>query len=201
MKALVLLLSALIFQPGDGIFRESAPRQTEGWLGLYCNGTCALVPASLEYAVDARDEERLTAVSRPRDALVVFRDVPGVAAGPVARAPFELESLQWNTVMPLVLNGSKYELRITAKNQYLEKAVISLRHEGVSQVIFRMPEFVDEAHVSLRFAGDLDHDGKLDLIMSNSGKYSYHPLQLYLSSAAKSGELVREVATWDRYGC
>jgi hypothetical protein len=198
---LALLFAALIFQPGEGIFRESAPRQTEGWVGLYCNGTCALLPASLEYVVDARDEQRLDAASRPRGALFVFRDVPGVVAGPVAEAPYDWGWPYEKTTVPLILNGDRYELSVTSGDQFLNKAVITLRHGEVTQVIFRMPEFVDEAHVELHFAGDLDHDGRLDLIMTNSPKYSYHPVQLYLSSAAKNGELVGEISRWDHYGC
>ena len=198
---IALLLAAMLFQPGEGVFRSEAPRQTQGWLGLYCGQKCELRPASIEYTLDARDEDRINAFSRPREALLLFREVPGLVAGPVAEAYFESESLRRNAVVPLTLGDAKYELRVTAKSEYLEGGVVTLRYGGVSQAIFRMPEFVDEAHLSLRFAGDLDGDGKLDLIMSNSWKYSLHPVQLYLSSAAKKGELVREVAVGERSSC
>lgn len=198
---IALLLAAMLFQPGEGVFRSEAPRNTEGWLGLYCHQKCELLPASIEYTLDPRDEDRINAFSRPREALLLFRDVPGLEAGPVAEGSFEMESLGWKSVVPITLGDAKYELEVSAKNEYLERGLVTLRHGGASQVIFRMPEFVDDAHLSLRFAGDLDGDGRLDLIMANSWKYSLHPIQLYLSSAAKSGELVREVAVAERSSC
>jgi hypothetical protein len=44
----------------------------------------------------------------------------------------------------------------------------------------------------------LDRDGRLDLLVTFSQKYSYHPRQLLLSSGARSGELLAEVARYDR---
>lgn len=198
----ILTLSAQIFLPQEGVFRESAPRQTTGWLGLYCNQTCALQPATLEYALIANDPDRIDAATRPRGALYVFREVPGLKAGPIAEAIFESDApLSHDTVIPMTLNGEAYELRVTAANRLYEKAVITLRHGDRSQVIYRMQKEIDEAHLELNFAGDLDGDGKLDLVMTNSPKYSWYPTTLYLSSAAKPGELVREIVTADRYSC
>lgn len=192
MKLLALLLPALIFQPGPKYFREEAPRRTEGWLGLYCRQTCALRPAVLEYRTFEDEPDRLDAESKPRQALFLFRDVPGLAAGPVTAVQVAASELPRNAAVRL---GAEYELRVNAAGD------VALHHGGVAQTVYRMPAFVDEPQVTLRFAGDLDRDGKLDLIMTNSWKYSYVPLQLYLSSAAAPGELVREVARLDRYGC
>ena len=84
----ILTLSAQLFVPHEGVFRDSAPRKTTGWLGLYCNETCALQPATLEYALLANDPDRLNAATRPRGAVYVFRDVAGLKAGPIAEAMF-----------------------------------------------------------------------------------------------------------------
>lgn len=198
----ILTLAAQLFLPHEGVFRDSAPRKTTGWLGLYCNETCALQEATLEYALIANDPDRLNAATKPRGAWFVFREVPGLKAGPVAEAVCASDApLSHNTVLPMTLHGEAYELRVTAADQLLHKAVITLRHGGESQVIYRMQNEIDEAHVALHFAGDLDGDGKLDLVMTNSPKYSWYPTTLYLSSAAKPGELVREVVTADRYSC
>ena len=57
----------------------------------------------------------------------------------------------------------------------------------------------DEPHFTVHWAGDLDRDGRLDMLVTFSHKYSYHPRQLFLSSGARSDELVAEVARYERF--
>jgi hypothetical protein len=54
-------------------------------------------------------------------------------------------------------------------------------------------------HVS--FAGDLDHDGRLDLIVDLSRHYNESRPTLWLSSAAKEGQLVAMTAELPTTGC
>ena len=190
LLAVLVAATPMIWEPSDGFhFRAEAPRVTTGWLGLYCNGTCALRPATLEYRVDPQFDDLLYTATRPAGARFVFRDV--LLEGPVT-------SLDFEPAFPiaLALNGEAYELRVSA-----DGAVLTLHHRERSQVLYRMPEFTDEPHMTVLFAGDLDRDGKLDLIANLSWKYSLHPLQLFLSSAAGEGELVREVARFERSSC
>lgn len=202
IAAVVVLASAMIFSPSAKLFRSESPRLTEGWLGLYCNQTCALRPASIEYATFAGEPDRLDAYSRPRKAYLMFRDVPGVSAGPVVEAKYDLDvTLGRGSVVPIRLGGDEYELRVTASDDFLNNGVVTLRRGERSQVVYRMPESIDEGHLALVFAGDLDRDGRLDLVMVNSPKYSVSPLTLYLSGAAGEGELLREAARWEHYSC
>jgi len=53
----------------------------------------------------------------------------------------------------------------------------------------------------LRWAGDLDGDGKLDLILAADHHYNLSTTRLFLSSRAKKGELVQEVAKFSTSGC
>lgn len=53
----------------------------------------------------------------------------------------------------------------------------------------------------LLFAGDLDRDGKLDLILDLSDHYDLTQVTLLLSSEAASGQMVGEVATLGTVGC
>jgi hypothetical protein len=70
--------------------------------------------------------------------------------------------------------------------------------EGATlQLLLKEPEVLEDQRASLRWAGDLDRDGKLDLIYNLGGHYTRTRLALYLSSAAKPGELVGLVARWD----
>jgi hypothetical protein len=69
--------------------------------------------------------------------------------------------------------------------------------DATMQLLFKEPEVLEDERASLRWAGDLDRDGKLDLIYNLGGHYTKTRLALYLSSAAKPGELVGLVARWD----
>ena len=59
----------------------------------------------------------------------------------------------------------------------------------------------DDASPVLLFAGDLDRDGKLDLIFNTTDHYNVSRPTLFLSSQAKSGELLGEVAHYESVGC
>ena len=54
----------------------------------------------------------------------------------------------------------------------------------------------DDPRFSLEWAGDLDQDGKPDLIMTLAQKYSSLPNVPFLSSKAGAGELVKQVAEY-----
>ena len=54
----------------------------------------------------------------------------------------------------------------------------------------------DDPHFSLEWAGDLDQDGKPDLIMTLTQKYSSLPTILFLSSKASAGDLVGRAAEY-----
>ena len=54
--------------------------------------------------------------------------------------------------------------------------------------------------ISVSWAGDIDRDGKIDLIIEKS-RYNNSDTVLLLSSAAKAGKHVHEVAKLSRQGC
>jgi hypothetical protein len=56
--------------------------------------------------------------------------------------------------------------------------------------------FADDPHYFVEWAGDLDRDGKLDLVVNLSRKYSLHPYRLLLSSKSKATQLVGEAAVF-----
>lgn len=67
---------------------------------------------------------------------------------------------------------------------------------GERQVLARTTQLddINLGRPALLWAGDLDRDGKIDLLMDVSGHYASMELRLFLSSRAGPGELVREVA-------
>ena len=60
---------------------------------------------------------------------------------------------------------------------------------------------ISEVDHFINFAGDLDHDGRLDLIAHLSRGYNETRPTLWLSSAAKDGELLRMTAELSTTGC
>jgi hypothetical protein len=59
----------------------------------------------------------------------------------------------------------------------------------------------DDAPTAVLFAGDLDGDGRLDLIIDTSEHYNVAQPTLFLSGAAATGELLRAVGRHRRTGC
>ena len=63
--------------------------------------------------------------------------------------------------------------------------------------IYSADGFTDDPHYFVEWAGDLDRDGKLDLIVNLHRKYSWHPYRLLLSSKASALQLVGEAAIFE----
>ena len=59
----------------------------------------------------------------------------------------------------------------------------------------------DDAAPHVLFAGDLDRDGRLDLLFETSDHYNLARPTLFLSSAARSGEFLRQVSEHRAVGC
>lgn len=70
-----------------------------------------------------------------------------------------------------------------------------------SQVLYRWPNGRPDSAANVVWAGDLDGDGKLDLLMELSDHYNVIESTLFLSSRSGPGELVRQVAVFRRVGC
>lgn len=62
-------------------------------------------------------------------------------------------------------------------------------------------EFDADARPTLLHAGDFDRDGRPDLILDTTDHYNVSRPTLFLSSPARSGEAVREVASHRSVGC
>ena len=103
---------------------------------------------------------------------------------------FLLHEQQWK----LTALGTKGEVYPTGSYFY------ELAHKNTRQIIAGTP-FLEDANFSIRWAGDLDGDQALDLLLNVSNHYNVEHLQLYLSSFAKPGKLVQAVAERISVGC
>ena len=67
--------------------------------------------------------------------------------------------------------------------------------------IFAGANGFDDSMISFIWAGDIDGDGALDLIMDLSNHYNVGRLTLFLSSKADPGQLIKRVAEFKTTGC
>lgn len=93
--------------------------------------------------------------------------------------------------------GSEEYPEITNYRLYL-KAV----KEGkeIKQLLVAQPDFSD-AFITILFAGDIDNDGKIDLIIDTSYHYNAEAPTLYLSKPADNNNLLQVAGQHVRVGC
>lgn len=95
-----------------------------------------------------------------------------------------------------VLGSHEYQLSYRCR---AEECTLVLASGELSQDLETVAGDDVAHHVS--FAGDLDHDGRLDLIVDLSRHYNESRPTLWLSSAAKEGQLVAMTAELPTTGC
>ena len=110
--------------------------------------------------------------------------------------------LEPETPLRFTFEGKHYELKTKEKvftkhgNQSYEGIILL----NGKQIVRRTN--LDKVDFSLMFAGDIDGDGKLDLVFNLSGEFGELYVALYLSSCALPGQLVRKVSeVVDDFGC
>lgn len=79
----------------------------------------------------------------------------------------------------------------------------SMHYNPVVQEIISIPILYasEEVQPAIFYAGDIDRDGKPDLLYNLSTHYNLSNVTLFLSSHAGDGQLVKQVASWNTTGC
>ena len=132
---------------------------------------------------------------------------PGLRAGKVRMARADsvyfpghekiLEIPEYRGEIPISLGQKRYLLTLRTRQFEDYQLVLKDLQAKREQVIYQ-PEWLDmeSDRFRLYWAGDLDRDGKLDLILNATHKYSHaFNVRLFLSGKAAKGQLVKEVAT------
>lgn len=97
---------------------------------------------------------------------------------------------------PLTLGDATFEaIKLGERSGRIE-----LRVGEMKQTLFECAE-CDQDGWSVRWAGDLDGDGKIDLLITAGPHYAQETSRLFLSSKARKGQLVNEVAKYEAPGC
>jgi hypothetical protein len=193
----------------------------EKFLALVCKdaGSCALQPVKIEVnrefdgILDAEGEEtgkRVTAIGAEEAFLIRGKNLH---PGPVTPAtPSSTEILPIGAAQRITLGSETYTLQYRCGSKPdpdgMVDCALVLERGTTTQVLATFPAIDENGKInsldveqSVAFAGDLDRDGRLDLVANVSGHWNeWHPA-LYLSSAAGDGELVRKVAEMITTGC
>jgi hypothetical protein len=179
---------------------EAGDWRGTGWLGWTWDGD-ALKPVTMMVRDRPKDlpglsDDDVYVQSIPNVTFAV-RCVSGLRAGKIQSAGVVNHNLQYSGPLDISLGKLRYQVRVEAKDPAAADAKVILAHAGRTQVLYSADGFADEPHFEVIWAGDLDRDGKLDLVVNMHRKYSWHPYRLLLSTRATGSELVGEAAIFE----
>lgn len=227
----LMLAAAIALQPpGQFHGDEPVARDGETWLALRASGDAASL-SSTRLRVQAVEDplvdeagqtsgRRVSSVLEPDpDAegaqVVAYLRGSGLAAGKVI--PARIPERSQDGGLPsyrIEFAGRDYRIRtlcppLRGDPPVARCAVLLADAGGVEQALMqadarRETDIVllgDDATPKLLFAGDLDRDGKLDLIFDITDHYNVSRPTLFLSSRARDGELLHAVSTYESVGC
>ncbi len=217
--------------PGNFHQEEAVARHGERWLALRVQADDARLETArlrvktvFDEIVDAEGQATGSEVGSDKTDVVTYLRGTDLHAGPVLRARIEDTADGGDPIARTLVLGDKI-YRLATRCDVAGPAVeggaveggllcaIDLIEGGRSQALVRMSGqrnrgdagmslwLGDDASPGLIFAGDLDRDGKLDLIFDTSDHYNLTRPVLFLSGAAEGDELLHAVAEHSAVGC
>lgn len=170
----------------------------QGWLALFDKN---LAPVTLktkkvrdEIIDDGKPESVKTGIEVTSGKEIPIVYIKGLSARSVTNFPLERQRSLGDGKAIKVGDGS---LAATGTGP-AHQLVLTLGAQ--SQVLYEQADG-DLDGWTVRWIGDLDGDGKLDLLVEADHHYNVTTLRLFLSSQAAKGDLVKEVAKYTTSGC
>ncbi|MBM4267876.1 MAG: hypothetical protein FJ144_14900 [Deltaproteobacteria bacterium] len=158
------------------------------------------VPHPLEHEKEKPTGGRSVEADRCKDAVVLLR-LPGLTDGPVPTSAMGPLSIPEHHSTILRLGSSTY-MQLGAEHERTEDPLLVIAAIGDGQQqLAKLDGCCNDTWPGIVWAGDLDRDGKIDLLLNLSIHYAAGNLVLFLSSAAKPGELLGEVARFESASC
>jgi hypothetical protein len=213
MRALVLaLVLAAVPVRGEILFtgtfhgEEVTARSGETWLCLMSTKTgeelktCTIDVRPVHDLIAEDNSGKEVSVRGGGDPVLLVRNVPGLKPGPVrtlflGRAALRPENTLW------IGSGEQAAVWL-AKETGTYSIVLSKGAIGdKAPQVLRADAYDSDEPPKLHWAGDLDRDGKLDLVIDITNHYNLSRMALFLSSLAKEGELVGLAGFFDSGGC
>jgi hypothetical protein len=200
----------LLIETGNFFPEDVKAKDGEKWLGLYVTkGGSSLIESKVtvktffvdrnpagqkSIGVDRPDKPvflvKGATMLKPGPATTIYRggkeekDVLVDASNPASRKPKQLK-----------LGDQEYQLKVLAPNVRPAKLQLALVSGAQTQILYTPKTAAGTAVWRLLWVGDADGDGKLDLYVQLEREDTLES-KLFLSSQAKPGQFVNEVANF-----
>jgi len=226
---LLLATGFAIQPPGEFHGDEPIARNGERWLSLRVEGNHAtlqperLQVTSVEDPIKDQPGQRtgLKVSAGNDDNVVVFLRGDGLRDGAIDSATVAPAQDTPETLprYAISFNGRAYRIDTECTPQPRQddveqeqfRCVLTLHGDGEADILAEVPGYAasgsqrvslgDEGGVTLLFAGDLDRDGRLDLILDISEHYNVSRPTLFLSSGLRGHGLLQVQARYESTGC
>ena len=214
------LLTTKILPPGTFHNDEVEPNADKiNWIGLFKGKDGFYLSSTkikLENIYDAvldEDESQKTGwevtTDRTDSCYILIEPMPYLKAMPVREAPLKKEinpkekvTFQYLGIEYTIfaVGGIRYENQAPAVYNYKLYLTAIINGQKVTDLLVSTPIF-DDNMIQILFAGDIDGDQKLDLIIDTSCDYNAVTPTLYLSKPSDEGHLVKPVGSHTSVGC
>lgn len=199
---------------------EVKARSGEKWLGLYVTKRVTLLLPStvkiervMDEIVDVEGEMtgKVVSVNRPDEPIFLIKNADMLKPGPAVTvykgSQDSLHVLAEKRLVKFKLKQTSYQLKVISRHRSEGEGLVPPNAQLIftdgfnSQTLYKIGSLTADASWYLLWAGDVDGDDKLDLYLSLSDHYNVSEHRLFLSSQARSGQLLREVAKFRTTGC
>ena len=214
----------LLIETGQFHGDEITAHRGQVWLGLYVNGREAVLRYAkiqvrtvfddvTDYGTKKKTGKSVS-VGGPHKPVLLMRTGTGLIPGSVISV-FNQKELNFERTLEkipvrLKLGKRSYVLKVVSPDKnptpcrehaFPRNAKLVLVTGKSSQTLYTLGDCGNEPYWYLVWAGDLDRDGKLDLYVNVTQHYDVSERKLFLSSRARKGRLVKEVAAFVTGGC
>ncbi len=188
--------------------------QPKDWLGVFCKQlVCDARPTTIKTTRDHDDVvDEDTKTNTGTSISISLREQPLFLVRGIAPTPRSIptvfqgeKNMVAGDLLPIGFSGVNYALRVDGKKMEEEPLPKGSRlvfsSGSKTQELFSLLESGNDPYITVLWVGDIDGDGKPDLLVITSWHYNVSHKVLWLSSLAKPGQLVGLAAVFETTGC
>lgn len=181
---------------------QQIPEGSDGtWLGIFKTAGGSELKSTRVHIEASEEPDARKAVVDSRDTpLFLVRGLKNAQPGLLPTAQVLNEDPGPGQRVTLTFRGTDSALFLRA-NPGEEEAVDLVFESGTRRQVLYESYGMNEGRIQVIWAGDLDRDGRLDFVVDYAEDDAGSAPTLFLSSKAKSGELVGEAADFPQYCC